>query len=127
MRTVVESDRISVPEQARAHWALGLIYGRDRRWAESAAQLSAAAALRPELSADETYQIAYAWWEAGDREKAQEYVSRTLAASPQHADALALAAALHQGESASQTAYSRLPLPAPKDLAIVAIVVSGEW
>jgi tetratricopeptide (TPR) repeat protein len=114
LRTVVESDRIDPLEQARAHWQLGQIYGRDRRWAESAAQLAASAALRPQLSADDAYQIAYAWWEAGDREKTQEYVSRTLAVSPQHADALALAAVLHQGEAASQTAYSRLPLPAPK-------------
>ena len=114
LRTVVDSDRIPPLEQARAHWALGLIYGRDHRWLESAAQLSASAALRPELSAEESYQVAYAWWEAGDREKAQEYVSRTLAVSPQHADALALATALRQGDSASQTAYSRPPLPAPK-------------
>jgi tetratricopeptide (TPR) repeat protein len=114
LRTVVESDRISVPDQARAHWSLGMIYGQDHRWAEAAVQLSAAAALRLDLSADDAYQIAYVWWEAGNREKAHEYVSRTLAVSPQHADALALAAALRQGESASQTAYSRLPLPAPK-------------
>jgi len=114
LRTVVDSDRISPLEQARAHWALGLIYGRDHRWAESAAQLTAAAALRPELSAEESYEVAYAWWEAGDRDKAQEYVLRTLAVSPQHADALALSTVLRQGDAASQTAYSRLPLPAPK-------------
>lgn len=114
LRSVVESDRISPVDQARAHWTLGLIYGREHRWAESATQLAAAADARPELPADEAYQVAYAWWEAGDRERARQFVTRTLAVSPQHADALALAAALRQGESASQTAYSRQPLPAPK-------------
>lgn len=115
LRTIVDSDRISPIELARAHWALGLIYGRDHRWAESATQLAAAADLRPEVPADEAYQIAYAWWEAGDREKARNYVNRTLATSPQHANALALAAALRLGDSASQTAYTRQPLPAPKE------------
>jgi tetratricopeptide (TPR) repeat protein len=115
LRSVVDSDRISPLEQSKAHWTLGLIYGRDHRWPESAAQLTAAAGLRPDLSPEEAYQIAYAWWEAGDRDKAHEYVSRTLAVSPQNADALALATALRQGDTASQTAYSRPPLPAPKD------------
>jgi|HubBroStandDraft_6_1064221.scaffolds.fasta_scaffold01363_14 tetratricopeptide (TPR) repeat protein len=114
LRTIVDSDRISPVEQARAHWSLGLIYGREHRWAESATQLAAAADLRPALTADEAYQIAYAWWEAGNRDKAQTYVNRTLASSPQHANALALAAALRQGDSASQAAYTRQPLPAPK-------------
>ncbi len=114
LRTVVESDRIAPPELARAHWNLGRIYGREHRWAESATQLAAAANLRPNLTADEAYQVAYAWWEAGDREKALDFVSRTLSVSPQHADALALAATLRQADAAAQTAYSRPPLPAPK-------------
>jgi tetratricopeptide (TPR) repeat protein len=114
LRTIVDSDRVSPVELARAHWNLGLIYGHDRRWAESAAQLAAAADLRPDLKADEAYQIAYAFWEAGDREKAQDFVTRTLTANPRHANAQALATALHQGEIAAQTAYSRPPLPAPK-------------
>jgi tetratricopeptide (TPR) repeat protein len=114
LRTVVDSDRVSPVELARAHWNLGLIYGHDRRWTESAAQLAAAADLRPDLKPDETYQIAYACWEAGDREKAQDFVTRTLATNPKHADAQALATALHQTDAAAQTAYSRPPLPAPK-------------
>jgi tetratricopeptide (TPR) repeat protein len=114
LRTIVDSDRVSPVELARAHWNLGLIYGHDHRWAESAAQLAAAADLRPDLKPDETYEIAYACWEAGDREKAQDYVTRTLATNPKHADAQALAFALHQGEAAAQTAYARSPLPAPK-------------
>jgi tetratricopeptide (TPR) repeat protein len=114
LRTIVDSDRVSPVELARAHWNLGLIYGHDRRWGESAAQLAAAADLRPDLKPDETYQIAYACWEAGDREKAQDFVTRTLASNPKHADAQALATALHQTDAAAQTAYSRPPLPAPK-------------
>jgi tetratricopeptide (TPR) repeat protein len=114
LRTIVDSDRVSPVELARAHWNLGLIYGHDRRWTESAAQLAAAADLRPDLKPDETYQIAYACWEAGDREKAQDFVTRTLASNPKHADAQALSTALHQTDAAAQTAYSRPPLPAPK-------------
>jgi tetratricopeptide (TPR) repeat protein len=114
LRTIVDSDRVSPVELARAHWNLGLIYGRDRRWAESATQLAAASDLRPELKADEAYQIAYAFWEAGDRERAQDFVTRTLSKNPHDPNAQALAAALHQGEVAAQTAYSRPPLPAPK-------------
>jgi tetratricopeptide (TPR) repeat protein len=113
LRTIVDTDRVSPLELARAHWNLGLIYGHDRRWAESATQL-AAADLRPDLKPDEAYQIAYAFWEAGDHERAQDFVTRTLAANPKHANAQALAAALHEGEAAAQTAYSRPPLPAPK-------------
>ncbi len=114
LRTIVDSDRVSPVELARAHWNLGLIYGRDRRWAESAVQLAAASDLRPDLKADDAYQIAYAFWEAGDREKAQDFITRTLAANPHHADAQALAAALQPAGSAAQTAYSRAPLPTPK-------------
>jgi tetratricopeptide (TPR) repeat protein len=114
LRTIVDSDRVSPVELARAHWNLGLIYGREHRWGESATQLAAAADLRPDLKPDETYEIAYACWEAGDRDKAQDFVTRTLATNPKHADAQALSAALHQGETAAQTAYARPPLPAPK-------------
>jgi tetratricopeptide (TPR) repeat protein len=114
LRTIVDSDRVSPVELARAHWNLGLIYGHDRRWAESAAQLAAAADLRPDLKPEEAYEIAYACWEAGDREKARDFVTRTLATNPKHANARALATALHQSEAAAQTAYSRPPLPAPK-------------
>ena len=114
LRTIVASDGVEPSEQARARWSLGLIYGRDHRWAESAAQLSAAAAIKAPLTADDAYRVAYVSWEAGDRQRAHEFVTRTLAVSPQHPDALALWAALRQNDSASQTAYSRLPLPAPK-------------
>jgi tetratricopeptide (TPR) repeat protein len=114
LRTIVESDRMAPLELARAHWALGLIYGRAHRWAESATQLAAAANLRPDLKADDAYQVAFAFWEAGDRDQAQEFVSRALAVSPQHANALALAATLRQADAAAQTAYSQPPLPAPK-------------
>jgi tetratricopeptide (TPR) repeat protein len=114
LRSIAESDRVTPAEQARAHWVLGQIYGRDRRWAEASEQLSAAADLRPGLSANDCYEVAYAAWEAGLSERAHEYLWRTLALDPRHAEALALAALVRQGESTAQTAYSRAPLPAPK-------------
>ena len=114
LRTVVESERIGPPDQARAHWLLGQIYGQERRWDDAEMQLAAAAALRPQLSADECYQVAYASWEAGDRDRAHEFVSKTLALNPDHADALALAAAFRANATAAQTAYSRPPVPTPK-------------
>jgi uncharacterized protein HemY len=94
---------------------LGQIYAKDRRWSEATAQLSAAAQMRPGLSADDCYQIAYSAWEAGQPDKVQEFLSKGLSIDPRHGDVLALAALFRQGQSAtSQTAYSPPPLPAPK-------------
>jgi tetratricopeptide (TPR) repeat protein len=114
LRSVAESDRVTPADQARAHWALGQIYAKDRRWSEATEQLSAASRLRTGLSADECYQIAYAAWEAGLSNKSREFVSKTLALDPRHADALALAALFRQSGSTAQTAYSPNPLPSPK-------------
>jgi tetratricopeptide (TPR) repeat protein len=115
LRRIADSERVTPSEQARAHWVLGQIYAKDRRWSEAAEQLLAAAQLRPQISADDCYQIAYAAWEAGLPDKVQEFLSKTLSMDPRHNDALALAALFRQGESStSQTAYSRSPLPAPK-------------
>jgi tetratricopeptide (TPR) repeat protein len=115
LRRIVDSDRVTPAEQARAHWVLGQIYAKDRRWSEATAQLSAAAQMRPGLSADDCYQIAYSAWEAGQSDKVQEFLSKGLSIDPRHGDVLALAALFRQGQSAtSQTAYSPPPLPAPK-------------
>jgi tetratricopeptide (TPR) repeat protein len=115
LRRVADSERVTPAEQARAHWVLGQIYAKDRRWSEATEQLSAAAQMRPQISADDCYQIAYAAWEAGLHDKVQEFLSKTLSIDPRHNDALVLAALFRQGESStSQTAYSQSPLPAPK-------------
>jgi tetratricopeptide (TPR) repeat protein len=114
LRSVADSDRVPPAQLAQAHWALGQIYAKDRRWSEAAEQLTAAAELRSGLSADDCYQVAYAAWQADQREKARDYLSKSLAREPHHPDALALAAVCKQSETASQTAYSRSPLPAPK-------------
>jgi tetratricopeptide (TPR) repeat protein len=113
LRSIVDSDRVAPAEQARAHWVLGHIYAKDRNWGEAVEQLTAAAALRPGIGSDDCYQIAYAAWQAGFRDKSQEYLWRALALDPRNQDALALAALFRQGETA-QTAYSRTPLPTPK-------------
>jgi tetratricopeptide (TPR) repeat protein len=114
LQSIADSDRVAPEEQARAHWVLGQIYAKDRRWPEASEQLSAAAEVRPKLSADDCYQVAYAAWEAGHRDQAQQFLTRTLTINPQHGDALALAAVFHQSETAAHAAYSRSPLPAPK-------------
>ncbi|HET6327734.1 MAG TPA: tetratricopeptide repeat protein [Planctomycetaceae bacterium] len=117
LRGIVDSDRVTPAEQARAHWVLGQIYAKDRRWADAAEQLAAVGELRTDLSADDCYQIAYAAWQAGLREQAEQSVARALSLDPRHANALALAATFRQGETtASQTAYSGSSLlaPAPK-------------
>ncbi len=114
LRSIADSDRVTPAEQARAHWVLGQIYAKDRRWSEATEQLSAAAQLRPAVSANDCYQIAYAAWEAGLRDKAKDFLWKTLALDPRHGDALALAALFRQSESTAQTAYSRSPLPAPR-------------
>jgi tetratricopeptide (TPR) repeat protein len=113
LRRIAECDRVTPAEQARAHWVLGQIYAKDRRWADATEQLAAAAELRKDLSADECYQVAYAAWEAGLRDKSKEFLWKALALDLRHSDALALAAAFREGD-ATQTAYSRVPLPAPK-------------
>ncbi len=114
LQSIADSDRVAPAEQARAHWVLGQIYAKDRRWPEASEQLSAAADVHPQLSADDCYQVAYAAWEAGQRDQAQEFLTRTLALNPQHGDALALAALFHQSETAAPAAYSRSPLPFPR-------------
>ena len=114
LRSVADSERVTPAEQARAHWSLGQIYAKDHRWAEATEQLSAAAELRKNLSADECYQVAYAAWEAGQREKSRDFVWKALKLDPRHADALALAAQFRESESTAQAAYSPAPLPAPK-------------
>jgi tetratricopeptide (TPR) repeat protein len=115
LRSIVDSDRVTPAEQARAHWVLGQIYAKDHRWAEAVEQLAAAADLRSDVGADDCYQIAYAAWQAGQREKAEQSLARALALDPRHANALALSAAFRQSEAtASQTAYSKASLPAPK-------------
>jgi tetratricopeptide (TPR) repeat protein len=115
LQSIVDSDRVTPAEQARAHWVLGQIYVKDQRWAEAAEQLAAAADLRPDRSADDCYQVAYAAWQAGQRDKAEQSLARALTLDPRHANALALSAVFRQGDrTASQTAYSRNSLPAPK-------------
>ncbi len=111
---VAESERVTPADQARAHWVLGQIYAKDHRWSEATDQLSAAAELRKQLSADNWYEIAYAAWEAGQRDKAKDFLWKALAVEPRHADALALANVFRQGDLAAQTAYSPPPLPVPK-------------
>jgi tetratricopeptide (TPR) repeat protein len=113
LRRIADCDRVTPTEQARAHWVLGQIYAKDHRWADATEQLSSAAELHKGLSADECYQVAYAAWEAGLHDKSKEFLWKALALDPKHADALALAAAFREGD-ATQTAYSRVPLPAPK-------------
>ena len=48
LRRIADSDRVTPAEQARAHWVLGQIYAKDRRWSEATEQLSAAAQMRPQ-------------------------------------------------------------------------------
>jgi tetratricopeptide (TPR) repeat protein len=117
LRSVADSDRVAPADQARAHWALGQIYAKDHRWSDASEQLSAAAELRTGLSADDYYQVAYAAWQAAHRDKAEAYLSKALTLDPSHSNALALAAVCKQSETASQAAYSRSPLPLPKDWA----------
>jgi tetratricopeptide (TPR) repeat protein len=114
LASIADSERVTPAEQARAHWELGQIYANDRRWSEATDQLSAAAELRKELSADDWYQIAYAAWESGQRDKARDFLWKALAIDRNHADALALASLFRQSDAAAQTAYSPPPLPAPK-------------
>jgi tetratricopeptide (TPR) repeat protein len=113
LRGIADSDRVSGGDQARAHWMLGQIYAKDRRWSEATAQLSEAARLRTQLSADDCYQVAYAAWAAGLSDQSKEFLGRALALDPQNPNALALSAVFRQN-NATQTAYSRAPLPTPK-------------
>jgi tetratricopeptide (TPR) repeat protein len=114
LRTVAESDHVTPRAQQEAHWALGIVYGREHRWAEAATQLDLAAELHPKLSADDLYQLAYAHWEAGQLGPARDYVTRALDVDPTHADARALAQTVRARSTATQTAYTRPPVPAPK-------------
>jgi tetratricopeptide (TPR) repeat protein len=114
LRRVADSESVSPAEQARAHWMLGQIYVKDRRWPEATDQLASAAQSRGEVSADDCYQVAYAAWQAGRGDKSKEFLAKALALDPHHANALALSADVRQGDT-TQTAYSRAPASAAKN------------
>ncbi len=60
LRSVCQCSRAGCNEIADARWSLGVAYGQEGRWPDAVETLSAAAEIRPSMSADDWYRLAYA-------------------------------------------------------------------
>lgn len=121
LRAISECPRSTPAQKADAKWALGVAYGREQLWREAARELTEAAELRDNVTADDWYRIAYARLQAEDYESARSALATSLQKNSQHEQAVAMSAfftAYGWGESRSMpqsvvpTAYTNA-VPAP--------------
>ncbi|MCH7687681.1 MAG: tetratricopeptide repeat protein [Planctomycetes bacterium] len=94
LRWICQSDRADEAKQTEAYWSLGILYGLQDRWSDAVDSLSAALSKRKTISADDWYRLAYARYKAGDKNGAGRNLQTALRNNPNHAAALAMAAAL---------------------------------
>jgi len=119
LNSVCRSTRPTCEQQARAHWLLGVAYGREQRWNDAASVLSAAAEQGYQMTADDRYRLAYAHLAGENVEAAAGELSGALAMEPNHSNALAMATMLHresliESGSVVQAGYSNQPFPVPQ-------------
>lgn len=75
------------PEQVTtAQWLLGTAYAREERWAEAASALSLGLPLT-RATPRQHYELAFACFQAGNRERAREQAALVLNAEPDHVPA----------------------------------------
>lgn len=119
LRTACNCSEADRAKKAEAEWLLGIAYGKEQRWREATEALSTALALREGAAADEWYRLAYACYQAGDRQSARRHLQTALGSDPDHEHAHALAAVLRRPRDNGrggvlQAGFSRKPAPAPE-------------
>lgn len=89
LRSVLDGGSECPLHRAQASWLLGRCYALDGRWSDAAAALTAAVRVR-ESSATDWYDVAYAWYRAGDMPAARRAVDTALRIAPGNPEALKL-------------------------------------
>jgi len=102
LRSVCESSRSTAREKIEARWRLGMAYGREGRWDESAVALASAAANRPSLTAEDWYRVAYAQYRSGKIGNARDSLSHVLRIDPGFPAARTLAARIASGGNTTE-------------------------
>jgi tetratricopeptide (TPR) repeat protein len=118
LRTICESPLANPVQKAEAYWALGMVYGKKRRWSDAASAINKAFEHPKRPSADQMYRLAYAQFQANERQQAWQAARVALQLSARHAGAAQLTAALSTefDDSARRVVpvgYSNTVLPVP--------------
>jgi len=91
LRSICQCPYATQQEKCDAQWRLGKAYGRQERWSKAAESISAALKTKPQPTADDWYELADAWYRAGDPHQAHTAIRHALELEPQHANSIALA------------------------------------
>jgi tetratricopeptide (TPR) repeat protein len=118
LRTICESPLANLVQKAEAYWALGMVYGKKRRWSDAASAINKAFEHQKRPSADQMYRLAYAQFQANERQQAWQAARVALQLSPRHAGAAQLTAALStefddRARRVVPVGYSNTVLPVP--------------
>ncbi|MEX0718326.1 MAG: tetratricopeptide repeat protein [Planctomycetaceae bacterium] len=97
LRAICDDPDVDPESRGRAAWGLGIAYGRQHRWRDSALALEQALDGRSRTTADQWYQLAYAQLQAGRAAAAAASLDEAIRRDPVHRDARALHAALESG------------------------------
>lgn len=96
------------PDQAcSAQWMLGTAYAREERWPEAVAALTLGLP-QPRATPEQRYELAYACWQMGDRERAQHQLDLLLRSTPGYGPAQQMLAALGPPTGWTETAERRV-------------------
>ncbi len=108
LRSICASRYATGCQAAEAKWSLGIAYGKEGRWAESACALEQSVRNREMVSADDWYRLAYAKHQVGDVTGARRYLAMALEENPRHPNSLEMAAALDPRWGIPRTPDSRV-------------------
>lgn len=122
LRAICDDSDVDGESRSRAAWGLGIAYGMQRRWSDSAEALKESLAHRQHTTADQWHRLAYAHLQAGDRRAAGEALDEAFRRDPQHAGAHALAAAIGMGRPGQTGAIAAVGHVEP-----VAAPFADEW
>ena len=118
LRTICESPQANPSQKAEAYWALGMSYGKKRRWPDAALAIGKAFEFQKRPSADQMYRLAYARFQADERRQAWQAARVALQLAPRHPGAIQLTAALSaefndNTQGVIPVGYSTTALPTP--------------
>jgi len=106
LRSVCGSSATTEEEKANALSALGMSYGKQRRWGDAVVGLYEANQIRGNTTADDWYRLAYARFRNGDARGAWQDLEVAVSRQSDHPPSLAMATVL---QSRTQRLPRRLP------------------
>jgi len=101
---------------AESLWLLGNSYGREHRWADAIKAMTSALPYKTDIKAEDWYKLAYAQYQYGDYEAANQSIDQLLENSPHDPAGHILASQLRTNNQSVilKVGHSLLDIPVPK-------------